>query len=787
MRPSAQEKGYALTTISILDIYGFEYFKRNSFEQLCINYANERLQQQFNRHLFKLEQEEYEKERIDWTKVEFEDNQVCLDLIEKRPMGILSLLDEQCNFPKATDGTFAQKMASELKDNSRYSRDKIDELVFHVSHYAGSVNYDATGFLDKNRDTIHQDLMQVLVESGEKMVRSLAVAMSKDKAGEVENGGGGGLRARAKAGGKGKESVGARFKEQLAALVSKLDVCSPHFIRCIKPNTKLVPQAFDDAVVLQQLRCCGVLEVVRISRQGYPTRYVLDHFTQRFGFLLPAAAQESYGGDATQFCQAILRHFKVRDDTYQFGITKVFLRAGQIGLMEDMRTRRLGAVLLIQRVQRGTVARVVYRRQRAAIIHAQACARAKVCRMRYLHTLKQIHAAKFIQSRTRGITARKQYAKDKAAVITTQMAVRRWALKQKWRKMEEMRMAATSAADAAAATIAAEKATVLRAELETARLKKEAEAGAARERKEAAEEEERRLAGVRAVAEAEAIRIEAEAKVRGLMDRGQVDAEVSRATLEATAAASAPVAELQEENQRLRAALQEQMVLREECQRRIIEEESVWSQEMETLQSVLASVRRALEGGEPPSPNMMAAIMNRSRGGAASTPQSSAAASPGTPPLGADEAGQWGPAASRSVSASSEKASQKVGMLQTEFETRTRVFEDDAEFIVEVRNGISSAELDPDFELKNLGLRFENWKTEFKVRLKETRGMLKKHEGASAGNSGHNLVAGGGGGGGAPAGYGGEHNEHDQGGMGSSETTKKSKSWGFKRMVGLKK
>ena len=154
----ANTRGAALTTVSILDIYGFEFFERNSFEQLCINYANERLQQQFNRHLFKLEQEEYERENIDWTKVEFEDNQACLDLIERRPMGVLSLLDEQCAFPKATDATFAQKMATELRSDPRYARDKRDELVFHVQHYAGEVNYDATGFLDKNRDALHQDL-----------------------------------------------------------------------------------------------------------------------------------------------------------------------------------------------------------------------------------------------------------------------------------------------------------------------------------------------------------------------------------------------------------------------------------------------------------------------------------------------------------------------------------------------------------------------------------------------------------------------------------------------------
>jgi myosin-5 len=167
-----------------------------------------------------------------------------------------------------------------------------------------------------------------------------------------------------------------------------------------------------------------VLEVVRISRQGYPTRYVLDAFTERFGFLLPAAAQDSYGGDETQFCHAILRHFKVNDEMYQFGRTKVFLRAGQIGLMEDMRTRRLSAVLNIQRVHRGACARAVYRRQRAAIIHAQACARAKVYRRQYLDLLKRIHAAKFIQSRARGIAARTQYAKVGAVTSSIQFTHR---------------------------------------------------------------------------------------------------------------------------------------------------------------------------------------------------------------------------------------------------------------------------------------------------------------------------------------------------------------------------
>ena len=206
----------AATSVSILDIYGFEYFQKNSFEQLCINYANERLQQQFNKHMFKLEQEEYEREGIDWTKVDFEDNQACVDVIERRQMGILSLLDEQCAFPKATDDTFAQKMATELSSDAKYARDKRNERVFKVSHYAGEVSYDVDGFLDKNRDAIHPDLMSALMASSEDFVCTLAELMTSAKAAETDRAGG--LRAARAKGGAGKESVGARFKTQVRSI-----------------------------------------------------------------------------------------------------------------------------------------------------------------------------------------------------------------------------------------------------------------------------------------------------------------------------------------------------------------------------------------------------------------------------------------------------------------------------------------------------------------------------------------------------------------------------------------
>jgi myosin heavy subunit len=166
--------------------------------------------------MFKLEQEEYEREGIDWTKVDFEDNQACVDVIERRPMGILSLLDEQCAFPKATDDTFAQKMATELSSDAKYARDKRNERVFKVSHYAGEVSYDVDGFLDKNRDAIHPDLMSALMASSEDFVCTLAELMTSAKAAETDRAGG--LRAARAKGGAGKESVGARFKTQVRSI-----------------------------------------------------------------------------------------------------------------------------------------------------------------------------------------------------------------------------------------------------------------------------------------------------------------------------------------------------------------------------------------------------------------------------------------------------------------------------------------------------------------------------------------------------------------------------------------
>ena len=508
----------------------------------------------------------------------------------------------------------------------------------------------------------------------------------------------------------------------------------------MKPNSALAPSRFDDALVLNQLRCCGVLEVVRIARQGYPTRYAQRDFAERFGFLLPSAARAPFGDAATDivpFCHAILRHFDVKDASYQFGKTKLFLRAGQIGMMEDQRARKLSSVVIMQSARRGCVARAAFLHAKASITRTQARARGNAARVRYARALREHRAAMVIQAMTRGRAARRACAAERAAIVTVQMAVRRWTLRAKWRALDAARASMAIAEREAAAAAAAEAAAAARAEAEAIREKKEAAAAEAEARRAAAEEERARVAAAKAAAEAETARLEAEARVAGLATEEDVRAAVEAAAVAATATAKANERSLLEENERLKSELRAQTRVAGEYRDRLFAAESEWSEEMAALQSALCAVRGALDGGEPPSPLLTAAV-------AAAAARGDAAPSPGTPPRFEDGGGGGGGSGSGSggsggsggnAAATRRRAdpvakagAEHVGVLQKEFDTRTRVFEDDADFIVEVKEGVSDADLDPDFELKSLGARFENWKKDFKDRLKETRAMLKKLE-----------------------------------------------------------
>lgn len=335
------ETGFSGRSISILDIYGFESFYRNSFEQLCINYANERLQQHFNRHLLKLEQEEYSQNGIDWANVEFVDNTECLNLFEKKSVGLFSLLDEESTIPNATDMTFANKLKQQLSGNACFKGER--GAAFKICHFAGEVPYNTIGFLEKNRDFLHSDPVELLSSCSCPLPQSFASHMRSHQQ-PVSS------FQKLHAAGPQNQSVGTNFKDQLFKLMQQLESTTPRFIRCIKPNGQHLPGLYDNNLVLQQLRCCGVLEVVRMSKSGYPTRMTHQQFAERYAFCL---LRDTASEDPLSVSVNILQNFKVLPDMYQVGYVKIFFRTGQIASLEEARQRTLQGILCVQKHFRG--------------------------------------------------------------------------------------------------------------------------------------------------------------------------------------------------------------------------------------------------------------------------------------------------------------------------------------------------------------------------------------------------------------------------------------------------
>ncbi|KAI5059574.1 hypothetical protein GOP47_0025893 [Adiantum capillus-veneris] len=409
------------TLIGVLDIYGFESFKTNSFEQFCINLTNEKLQQHFNQHVFKMEQEEYTKEEINWSYIEFVDNQDVLDMIEKKPLGIIALLDEACMFPKATHETFATKLFQTFKNHKRFIKPKLSRTDFIISHYAGEVTYQADLFLDKNKDYVVAEHQALLGSSRCPFVASLFPPSPEEPSKSSYK----------------FSSIGTRFKQQLQALMETLNSTEPHYIRCVKPNPYNKPGRFENSNVLQQLRCGGVLEAVRISCAGYPTRRTFDEFVDRFGLLAPELHDESF--DEKAATEQILK--KVKLSNYQIGKTKVFLRAGQMAELDSRRAEMLGsAAKVIQRRVRTFLAQRELKALRKAAICVQARWRGKMARKQY-ERLKREAAAIQIQKHVRGWLARKSYRKVRAAAIVIQAAFRGMKARKEFRFRKETRAA----------------------------------------------------------------------------------------------------------------------------------------------------------------------------------------------------------------------------------------------------------------------------------------------------------------------------------------------------------
>ncbi|NXG96646.1 MYH1B protein, partial [Loxia leucoptera] len=353
--------------IGVLDIAGFEIFDFNSLEQLCINFTNEKLQQFFNHHMFVLEQEEYKKEGIEWTFIDFGmDLAACIELIEK-PMGIFSILEEECMFPKATDTSFKNKLYDQhLGKSSNFQKPKPAkgkaEAHFSLVHYAGTVDYNITGWLEKNKDPLNETVIGLYQKSS---VKTLALLFASYGGGEAEasGGGGGGGKKGGKKKGSSFQTVSALFRENLNKLMTNLRSTHPHFVRCIIPNETKTPGAMEHELVLHQLRCNGVLEGIRICRKGFPSRVLYADFKQRYKVLNASAIPEGQFIDSKKASEKLLGSIDVDHTQYKFGHTKVFFKAGLIGILEEMRDEKLAQ--LITRTQarcRGFLARVEYQR-----------------------------------------------------------------------------------------------------------------------------------------------------------------------------------------------------------------------------------------------------------------------------------------------------------------------------------------------------------------------------------------------------------------------------------------
>merc|ERR1719150_2042301 len=347
--------------IGILDIAGFEIFDLNSFEQLCINYTNEKLQQLFNHTMFILEQEEYQREGIEWKFIDFGlDLQPTIDLIEK-PMGIMALCDDECWFPKATDKTFVEKLTTSHSVHPKFVKsDFKSDAGFSILHYAGQVNYSAAKWLMKNMDPLNENIVQYLQASQDpfvchiwkdaEIVGMAQQAMTDTQFGRVTR--------------KGMfRTVSQLYKEQLSKLMVTLRNTNPNFVRCIIPNHEKKAGKINAPLVLDQLRCNGVLEGIRICRQGFPNRIPFQEFRQRYELLTPNVIPKGFM-DGKKSCEKMINALELDPNLFRIGQSKIFFRAGVLAHLEEERDLRItDLVVKFQAYCRGLLARRNYQKR----------------------------------------------------------------------------------------------------------------------------------------------------------------------------------------------------------------------------------------------------------------------------------------------------------------------------------------------------------------------------------------------------------------------------------------
>ncbi|XP_032846433.2 unconventional myosin-VIIb isoform X2 [Tyto alba] len=475
--PASQKPKDRCQSIGLLDIFGFENFSNNSFEQLCINIANEHLQQFFVHHVFKLEQEEYLAEHIAWNNIDFTDNRQALEVIALKPMNIISLIDEESKFPKGTDATMLIKINSLHGKSKVYIPPKsVHDTKFGINHFAGVVFYESKDFLEKNRDTLSANVMQVVHSSKNKFLREIFQVETTPPSlgrGTIRHLGTdqaykslsqyGFLLFRTSGRVQGMDTtkrlstLGGQFKQSLEKLMKILEQCQPYFIRCIKPNDYKKPLLFDRELCIKQLRYSGMMETIQIRKSGYPVRYSFEKFFERYRVLLPWARREQLKNDARQSCICISEAVLGKDESWQAGKTKIFLKDHHDTVLELQRQNILtDKVLLIQKVMRGLKDRKRFLKQRKSAVAIQSAWRGYCCRknfrmvmlgfgrMQALYRSQQLakqyettrdHIIR-LQAMCRGYLMRKKTAEQKKAVCVIQAYARGMLARRIYQRMK---------------------------------------------------------------------------------------------------------------------------------------------------------------------------------------------------------------------------------------------------------------------------------------------------------------------------------------------------------------
>jgi myosin-5 len=436
--------------VSVLDIFGFEVFQKNHFEQFCINYANEKLQLHFNHFNFMRERALYVREGIDLVESDFVDNSACVELIEGKGWGIQAILDDVCIMPKGDDKQFLDRLmqTQQIKSHSHFGASKQRFETFVVNHYAGSVAYTINEFCEKNKDLLAFDVVQMMQKSKSKFFAGLFENQATDasaalKPGRKGGGGGGGSVA--------YKSVSATFKTDLASLMVAINSADPHFVRCVNPNSQKKAELFENQKAVEQLRCGGVIEAVRMCRESYPSRYTHQDFFGTFNCL----CQNVQGADYRQKVGFMLQHLKVEASKFRLGKTMVLLKREVVDNMERMRAQLLGGrAMVLQNTVRCFIAKLELANKRdlrhkyQAVVNLQSICRRTITRAKYV---RMVQAVRLQERKRREEEERKRQEED--AIRNAASSAQRVALQQQHEEAEQARITKQTAHASRAAVL----------------------------------------------------------------------------------------------------------------------------------------------------------------------------------------------------------------------------------------------------------------------------------------------------------------------------------------------